>query len=234
MGKTVIREYTINTGGRLRLTAAFISDIHERHSDRLIALIREIKPDVIFIGGDLIEAKTPRRRGVVSGSVNAYRFLKEAVSIAPVYYGLGNHEKYVSDEKKRRAVDTGAILLENTYRSVAFGDKKFIIGAVAPAEKTAWLSLFSDEIGYKILICHEPERYIDQLMHINADLVLSGHAHGGQWRFFGHGIYSPGQGILPKYTRGIYGRMLVSAGAANHTPVPRIFNPTEVVKINFI
>ena len=62
------------------------------------------------------------------------------------------------------------------------------------------------------------------------DLVVSGHAHGGQWRFFGHGVFAPGQGILPKYTKGFYnGNLLVSAGMTNTAPVPRLFNPTEIV-----
>ena len=64
------------------------------------------------------------------------------------------------------------------------------------------------------------------------ELVLSGHAHGGQWQFFGHGVWAPGQGWWPRYTKGVYvGRLVVSAGLSNTTWVPRICNPTEVVYI---
>lgn len=232
--RTVKRTYQIDTGGRLKLTAAFISDVHERCPDRLIEIIREISPEVIFIGGDLIEAKKPKTRNIISGSDNAYRFLREAAELAPVYYAFGNHETYISDGKKLRAVNTGARLLENGFDVVKTRGGEFAVGAVAPKRSPdAWIGDFEARREYKILICHEPDRYINELRHVGADIVLSGHAHGGQWRFFGRGVYSPGQGLFPRYTRGLHGRMLVSAGASNHTPIPRINNPCEVIELQF-
>jgi predicted MPP superfamily phosphohydrolase len=70
------------------------------------------------------------------------------------------------------------------------------------------------------------------------DLVLSGHAHGGQWRFLGQGILSPGQGLFPKYTSGVhegrYGRMIISRGLSNpYKAVPRFGNPCELVYVEF-
>lgn len=70
----------------------------------------------------------------------------------------------------------------------------------------------------------------------SVDLILSGHAHGGQWRLFGRiPIYAPGQGVLPKYTKGLYqtsaGRMIVITGCANHIWYPRFGNPCEVVEL---
>ena len=63
-------------------------------------------------------------------------------------------------------------------------------------------------------------------------LVLSGHAHGGHWRFFGRGVYAPGQGLLPKYTSGVLdNRCVISRGVGDHTRIPRLFNPREVVII---
>ena len=62
------------------------------------------------------------------------------------------------------------------------------------------------------------------------DLILAGHAHGGQIRLFGHGLYAYGQGLFPKYTKGIYdGKLIVSAGLANTSRFPRINNPPEIV-----
>ena len=83
-------------------------------------------------------------------------------------------------------------------------------------------------------MCHHPEYYEWYPIIKSADLVLSGHAHGGQWRFFGRGVYAPGQGLWPKYTKGVYdGRLVVSAGCSNSTtPVPRLFNPSEVVFVS--
>ena len=59
-------------------------------------------------------------------------------------------------------------------------------------------------------------------------------AHGGQWRFFGRGVFAPGQGLFPKYTSGIYkgehGKLLVGRGLGDsHKFPPRIFNRTEVI-----
>ena len=92
------------------------------------------------------------------------------------------------------------------------------------------------ESDYTILLSHHPE-YFPKILH-SVDLVLAGHAHGGQWRIFRHGLFAPGQGFWPKYTKGIYphpdggkSQMIVTAGLTNTTRVPRIFNPAEVVYV---
>lgn len=96
--------------------------------------------------------------------------------------------------------------------------------------ETEWLSSFTAQAGYQILLSHHPEYY--PFIPDSVELVLSGHAHGGQWRFFGHGVWSPGQGWWPRYTKGVYeNRLVVSAGLSNTTWIPRLFNPTEVVYI---
>lgn len=105
--------------------------------------------------------------------------------------------------------------------------------------ETAWVNQFKAEQGYKVLLCHHPEYWRlrePQLCEKKIDLVLSGHAHGGQVRLFGRGVYAPGQGWMPKYTSGIfegeYGKMIISRGLANTaSPVPRAFNPTELVYV---
>ena len=73
----------------------------------------------------------------------------------------------------------------------------------------------------------------EYLKKTDFDLILSGHAHGGHWRFFERGIYAPHQGLLPKYTHGIhFGRFIISTGAVNNTkPIPRFFNAPEILKI---
>ena len=64
------------------------------------------------------------------------------------------------------------------------------------------------------------------------DLILSGHAHGGQIRLFGRGLFAPGQGIFPKYTSGIHGSMIISRGLSNTGGmIPRLFNRREIVYI---
>ena len=83
-----------------------------------------------------------------------------------------------------------------------------------------------------VLLAHHPERIWDYA-RTGVDLVLSGHAHGGQVRLFGHGLYSPDQGVQPRYTSGVYTsgktKLYVSRGAGNHSFLPpRIFNRPEI------
>ena len=109
-----------------------------------------------------------------------------------------------------------------------------------PAE-SSWLDGFEKEDGYKILLCHHPEYWClrePMLRDRKIDLVLSGHAHGGQWRFWGRGVFAPGQGLFPEYTSGIhYGqdcRMIISRGLSNpYRFIPRFGNPCEVVYVKF-
>ena len=105
----------------------------------------------------------------------------------------------------------------------------------------AWLHEFENETGYKILLSHHPEywKLTEPFLYArNIDLVLAGHAHGGQVRLLGHGIYAPGQGIFPKYTSGIHigkqGMIVISRGIANTSRVPRLWNPPEIVCLNLL
>lgn len=103
---------------------------------------------------------------------------------------------------------------------------------------SVWMEEFEAQDGYKILICHHPE-YWDlkesRLCEKRIDLVLTGHAHGGQIRIGRQGLYASGQGWLPKLTSGIhhgqYGDMIISRGLSNTVPIPRLFNPTEMVYV---
>ncbi len=105
-----------------------------------------------------------------------------------------------------------------------------------------WLDDFEQADGYKILLSHHPEYWSlrdPMLKDRKIDLVLSGHAHGGQWQLMGRGIIAPGQGLLPKYTSGVHqgpcGSMVISRGLSNpYRSVPRIGNPCEVVYVQFV
>lgn len=110
-----------------------------------------------------------------------------------------------------------------------------------PLLDTAWLDAFSAAPGYHILLCHQPE-YID-VVPASVELMLSGHAHGGQWRFYHPfkkawcGVYAPGQGFFPQLTAGVHaigegrGRLIISRGLSNTSSVPRICNDPEIVYI---
>ena len=110
-------------------------------------------------------------------------------------------------------------------------------GAVHAREhkpETGWLEEYCSAPGHHVLLSHHPD-YWALLRKMKIDLVLSGHAHGGQIRIFNHGLWCPGQGFWPRWTRGVYdGRLVVSAGLSNTTWIPRLFNPREIVYINTI
>jgi predicted MPP superfamily phosphohydrolase len=155
---------------------------------------------------------------------NEWRFINiggQEIAIAGLTSG------YVTDYRAFRAESDG------TARYPRREDLYGIGGATrASAHKpeAGWLSDFVAQPSYHVLLSHHPEYY--PFIPDSVELILSGHAHGGQWRFFGHGVWSPGQSWWPRYTKGVYdGRLVVSAGLSNTTWVPRLFNPTEVVYI---
>ena len=132
---------------------------------------------------------------------------------------------YVTDYRRFRTTQDGA------ERYPKKEDLSGIGGAVTASQHvpdTDWLEDFASAPGFHILLSHHPEYF--PLVPSSIDLILSGHAHGGQWRFFNRGVWSPGQGLWPRWTKGVYeGRLVVSAGLSNTASVPRLFNPTEVV-----
>lgn len=132
---------------------------------------------------------------------------------------------YVTDYRRFRATQDGA------ERYPKKEDLSGIGGAVTASQHvpdTDWLEDFASAPGFHILLSHHPEYF--PLVPGEVELVISGHAHGGQWRFFNRGVWCPGQGLWPRWTRGVYeGRLVVSAGLSNTASVPRLFNPTEIV-----
>lgn len=172
----------------------------------------------------------------------AYHFLREASKLAPVYLSLGNHEWYLTKRDVQVLKEAGVTLLDNADTVVEVKGAVFSIGGLSSAVDLAWLENFSKKKGYKILLCHHPEycqKYIQGKYSFN--LICSGHAHGGQIRIGNQGLFAPGQGLFPKYTKGVYeipgskeGKMIVSAGCANTASIPRFGNPCEVVAIRLL
>jgi len=207
------------------LTLAVVSDLHDEEYEDIFPLIKDA--DALLVPGDISDRYHKQwKRGVA--------FLKDAAQRLPTFYSLGNHEVKQQDYAKLKTAlyQTGAEILIN--RHVRFGEV-FIGGWYDPdvVKEPERLSALEREQGVKILLCHKPELYMKHMRHRTFDLVVAGHAHGGQIRFFGQGIYAPGQGLLPRYTRGVYdhGRLIVSAGAGNPSRMPRWFNPCEVLLI---
>lgn len=163
---------------------------------------------------------------------NTFRFFEKISAVAPVFVGLGNHEERLFPEDYRFFEEHGITVLENADTVFEKNGNKLKIGALRSVPDEKWLSRFSEEEGFKLLICHHPEYYDILLADKDFDLIVAGHAHGGQFRIAGRGVFAPSQGLFPKYTRGLYhGKMIVGTGCANTAAVPRLGNPREVVLI---
>lgn len=209
-----------------------VSDLHDRAYGRdgldLIRAMEGLSFDCIAVTGDLFDRHRPHRRE------NGFRFAREAIRLGPVYFIQGNHEWRISDWPRimTELADLGVRVLDN--ERVTFVRDGASLDLVGIREKTT-----VGEMGRlmapdtcTVLLSHRPER-LKEYAETHVDLVLSGHAHGGQIRLFQQGLYSPDQGVLPRYTSGVYTRdntkLYVSRGAGNHSFLPpRIFNRPEI------
>ena len=237
----------------LNYKIAILSDVHNKAFD--LTVLENEKVDLILIPGDICsehlsekaweEADTDKRSLIWKSPDIALNLFYELPNIAPTFYSIGNHESRWNKIDKQIVRESGTILLDNEYcrfNDVLIGgissipkesklESEYIFNNESNIKKENLIGQMKKEEGKKILLLHEPQLYDKYgLQDQPIDLVVSGHAHGGQWRLFGHGVFAPGQGILPKYTKGFYnGNLLVSAGMTNTAPVPRLFNPTEIV-----
>lgn len=252
-----IRSHKLQSHG---FTIAMISDLHNvelgKKNENLLQALQEAKPDVICIAGDLVLGKKEKSVKI------AYDFIKRAVKIAPIYYGLGNHEQrmkkypqvygeeYRIFEKKIQKL--GVTMLENSSCFLEIkGEKIQISGLALPEEyykkrKKAELSIKTmnrlvgkvSKENFHILLAHTP-KYGDTYLEWGGDLILAGHYHGGMVRLpFLGGVISPDLRLFPKYCRGDFQEgnrhLIVSAGLGEHTLPVRIFNPRELVLITCV
>ena len=233
-----------------KYTFALISDLHGEDPAEIIDILRKMSPDFILAPGDIFEP--------LDGSADrineaGFELLAACSEIAPTFFAPGNHEvnavrswslkwkfskekgKDYSRESMKRLAETGVTFLDDTFtlsHGFAFGGLGSGLINADGLPKVEFLADFCQCEAPKILLCHHPEYYKKYLRNYDIDLIVSGHAHGGQWRFFGRGVFAPGQGLFPKYTSGVHeNRLVVSRGLKKGRRIPRIFNPPEVVKI---
>ncbi len=225
-------EYTIKTDKVSRdYTFVMLSDMHNRKEEakEALSLTRFVLPDAIFIIGDLVDRH--RRKCDF-----ALPFISECSAIAPTYFAYGNHEIKFPVIFENDILRAGAkVVLDNSFTFI--DDKcEIVVGGQRPKSIYTWLRDFEELDAFKILLDHHPEHYKEYLKdeHPEIDLVISAHAHGGQIRVLGRGILAPGQGLFPKYTKGLYDdRLIVGTGISNTgAPIPRLGNPTEIVVIH--
>ena len=233
-----------------KIRIALVSDLHAGAFSKVVEKLREIAPDYILLAGDILEAldgscdeKNKRAVGV----------FKECAKIAPTFYTTGNHEdggthsqsrkwkkisgreRVYTAENKRIILSAGVNFLMDSHLvkdGIAFGGLASGLILDGGRPDLDFLGDFAKLKCPKILICHHPEYYERYIKTTDIDLIVSGHAHGGQWRIFGRGVYAPGQGLFPKYTSGVHdGRFVISKGLKKGI-IPRFFNPREIVVID--
>lgn len=218
-----------------------ISDLHNakfgKNNQKLVDRIRECEPDMIVLTGDLVDSNH-------TNVDRAVQFVDEIVKICPVYYVTGNHEYWLEaseyDELMSGLTRAGAVILDDQVVEISRGDAKFrLVGLDDKSLADGTLeALLSDEKEFTVVLAHEPQ-YLARYAGIGVDLVLSGHAHGGQFRLpFVGGIVAPDQGFLPEYTAGEYymngTEMIVSRGLGNSVVPVRLFNYPEIVCVELV
>lgn len=230
---------------------ALISDYHScyygKNASKIMKMLEKENPDVVMLAGDIFDGKKRQK--------NAKNFLDTIGEAYPCYYVTGNHEFWSEEaDTMIEYVESAGItvLRGETVTTNINGNEINVCGIDDPEvdlydkDSMSFVSQLSDcreacaNGRYSILLFHRPERVFNYKDY-GFDLVLSGHAHGGQWRIPGilPGVYAPNQGIFPTFTSGKYKFddtiLIVSRGLAKGTtPVPRIFNHPEIVFVKIM
>ena len=257
-GNTALMVSTVTVSSN-RIPAAFngfriaqVSDLHNavfgENNAELLQILSECKPNIIVVTGDLVDAEH-------TDIDVALDFAKEAAQIAGTYYVTGNHEGSLSqyDELKTGLESMGVVVLEDTSMQLEYnGEKVTLIGLSDPSftlkgnmlgevpamVDTKLRGLIGDKDDYTILLSHRPELF-ETYVNCGVDLVLSGHAHGGQFRLpFIGGLVAPNQGLFPQYDAGLYTKgdtnMIVCRGLGNSIIPIRFNNRPEIVLLELI
>lgn len=250
-----VTKYKIKSEECGKLKIVQLSDLHSKPFGKVLKKVKEINPDIICITGDYINDKCKNK-----GKMLEYG--KELVKIAKVYYITGNHERRLEnfDELMQELSNIGFTVLLNSVS--VFNDKGFDVyilgldenqadfkdykarrnGTFIYKDMNSYFNEIQNKSGFKIVLSHFPENFekIKEMNYSQYDfnLQLSGHAHGGQFclPFIGP-VFSPGQGLFPKYAKGSFGerpKLIVSRGLGNAEFPFRLFNHPEinVIEIN--
>ena len=245
--RLVVRRYkevTPKVTSPVRL--AVLTDLHStfygEEQAKLLRILDKQAPDAVLMAGDMADDVVPHQ-GIMA--------LIQAVGRRyPCFYATGNHECRSGELETIKAMfrEAGVMVLSGQLAEVELcGQLLAIAGVDDPvcleaAETGAWHQQLADcqlagrMDAYRILLTHRPER-VAAYRDSGFDLVLAGHAHGGQVRLPGliNGLFAPQQGILPRYAGGRYAlgetTLIVSRGLCRNY-LPRVCNRPEVVIVD--
>lgn len=226
-----------------------LSDLHSKPFGKVIELTEKQAPDIIVITGDYINDKCRNKNKMLQFGI-------ELLNIAPVYYITGNHERRLDnfDELMGELKNIGfTVLLNEIVTTDINGSTVNILGldenqadfedykarkngTFQYQDMSGYFNSLAKLNGFKLVLSHFPENYKavteNNYSQYNFDLQLSGHAHGGQFILPIIGpVFSPGQGIRPKYARGSFGdrpKLIVSRGLGNAEFPFRLFNHPQI------
>ncbi len=227
------------------MTIVQISDFHNsmfgKDQSKILNKLRAAKPDLIMITGDLIDRRNTKIDVAVS-------FVKDAIKIAPIYFVTGNHEVQSGEYNilRTKLIVVGVIVLDNESVILESGQSTLKLSGIIDPGKiegsgkvkkviASLASIKGESADFSILLAHRPE-FLEVYAKYDYDLIFSGHAHGGQFRFpFIGGLLAPDQGLFPKYDSGLYrlGKttMIVSRGLGNSVFPFRLFNGPELIVV---
>ena len=249
-----VSEYTIYTDKvSSGITVVQVSDLHNcvfgENNCELISAIDALCPDFIALTGDIADPRTD--------DTPTFEFARTISEKYPCFYVIGNHENSYSGRSRKvceKFEEAGFIVFHGDGRVLEInGSRILVCGIDDPLaspdyNQNMWEQQLSkcDEMNeeglFSVLLSHRPE-CADYYAGTAFDLVLTGHAHGGQARIpllLPQGLYAPNQGFFPKYTSGRFPLgndghtiMIVSRGLSTRIR-PRVFNRPDIVKINIL
>lgn len=248
--RLILRTYTVVSP---KLTAevrlAVVTDFHSSdNADDVVAMVASCAPDAVLMVGDMFDDDTQNRP-----TERTLSLMRQLSALYPCYYVSGNHEAWTGemDALYQQTEEAGVKVLRMSSGVLTVrGQRIALCGIPDPYEM-----LFSgapdteeqlrqaledvDSADFTVLLAHRPE-LLTKYAQFPLDLVVSGHAHGGQVRIPGvlNGLYAPNQGWFPKLAGGAYTQdgttLIVSRGLAVRTRLPRIFNRPEVVLVRCV
>lgn len=253
------------SGKRIAAISDLHSCTFGKENENLVQKIIKYTPDLLVISGDMITGARPDKAYIALDFLEKISsFIPVIYSFGNHErrcedFNLGSHEKpavYIKNEQKSgfdykdflHNINKYTTLLRNSH-TTAFGDDQVkIYGLDAPLDyymRSAVLDTDTlrellgdcDRDCFNILLAHDPAHFA-AYEQWGADIVISGHIHGGIIRLpFVGGLVSPRYEFFPKYSAGRYcinsTTMLLSRGLGSHTIPIRIFNSPEVMIIDF-
>ncbi len=251
-----VTEYiTISSGGKVKepVKLALVTDLHSGYYGKdeaeLIRMIDRATPDAVLMSGDIFDDRLSMD--------NARIFCEQIAGKYPCFYVTGNHEIWSPNENRIKEYlrSIGITVLDGTAETLTINgsvisfcgvdDPTYMTDAEWAVQLTSTATAADSANAstgttapYKVLLSHRPERTKTYEAY-DFDLIVCGHAHGGQWRipFTQMGVHAPNQGQFPRYVDGLYelgngSKMVVSRGLARERmPYPRFFNHPEIVII---